>query len=53
MDKKTCTNWKDRIVSPEEVLKRIEPGMSIFIGTGGRTEDAGQESDGLGGRQSP
>lgn len=34
MDKRTCTDWKDRIVSPEEVLKRIEPGMSIFIGTG-------------------
>lgn len=26
--------WKDKIVKPEEVLSRIEPGMSIFIGTG-------------------
>jgi len=34
MDKRAGTNWNDRIVSPEEVMKRIEPGMSIFIGTG-------------------
>lgn len=26
--------WKDKIVSPEEVLEKIEPGMSIFLGTG-------------------
>jgi acyl-CoA hydrolase/GNAT superfamily N-acetyltransferase len=28
------SNWKDLIVSPEQVLKKIEPGMSIFVGTG-------------------
>jgi acyl-CoA hydrolase len=26
--------WKQKIVSPEAVLERIEPGMSIFLGTG-------------------
>jgi acyl-CoA hydrolase len=26
--------WKERIVSPQEVLKQIEPGMNIFVGTG-------------------
>jgi acyl-CoA hydrolase/RimJ/RimL family protein N-acetyltransferase len=26
--------WKDRIVKPEEVLERIRPGMTIFLGTG-------------------
>ena len=26
--------WKDRIVKPDEVLAKIEPGMSIFLGTG-------------------
>ena len=26
--------WKDRIVSPEQILEKIEPGMSIFLGTG-------------------
>jgi len=26
--------WRKRIVSPEAVLERIEPGMSIFLGTG-------------------
>ncbi len=28
------TSWEDRVVPPEEVLKRLEPGMSIFISTG-------------------
>jgi len=28
------TNWKERLVSPQQVLSQIEPGMSIFIGTG-------------------
>lgn len=27
-------DWEKRIVSPADVLKKIEPGMSIFIGTG-------------------
>jgi acyl-CoA hydrolase/GNAT superfamily N-acetyltransferase len=26
--------WRDLLVAPEEVLKRIEPGMSLFVGTG-------------------
>lgn len=26
--------WKEKLVSPEEVLERIEPGMTIFLGTG-------------------
>jgi len=26
--------WKDKIVSPEKILEEIEPGMSIFLGTG-------------------
>jgi acyl-CoA hydrolase/GNAT superfamily N-acetyltransferase len=26
--------WKDKIVSPENILEKIEPGMSIFLGTG-------------------
>jgi len=28
------TSWKKACVSPEEVLDRIKPGMSIFLGTG-------------------
>jgi acyl-CoA hydrolase/L-amino acid N-acyltransferase YncA len=26
--------WEEKIVSPETVLEHIEPGMSIFVGTG-------------------
>jgi acyl-CoA hydrolase/ribosomal protein S18 acetylase RimI-like enzyme len=26
--------WKNKIVSPEEILAQIEPGMTIFLGTG-------------------
>ncbi len=26
--------WTDKVVSPEEVLERIRPGMSIFLSTG-------------------
>jgi acyl-CoA hydrolase len=26
--------WKNKIVTPEQVLSKIEPGMSIFLGTG-------------------
>ncbi|WP_028321204.1 bifunctional acetyl-CoA hydrolase/transferase family protein/GNAT family N-acetyltransferase [Desulfatiglans anilini] len=26
-------NWKSKIVSPEKVLSKIRPGMSIFLGT--------------------
>ncbi|MBP8985575.1 MAG: GNAT family N-acetyltransferase [Syntrophobacterales bacterium] len=28
------TDWKERIVAPEKALAAIEPGMSIFVGTG-------------------
>src|SRR4030042_740248 len=28
------TSWEQRLVSPEEVLSKLEPGMSIFISTG-------------------
>ncbi len=27
-------SWEQRVVSPEKVLAKIEPGMTIFIGTG-------------------
>jgi len=27
-------SWQDKVVSPEDVLMRIKPGMSIFLGTG-------------------
>jgi acyl-CoA hydrolase/GNAT superfamily N-acetyltransferase len=33
IDKKNI-NYKSRVVSPEEVLQKIKPGMSIFLGTG-------------------
>lgn len=26
--------WSDKIVSPDNILKKIEPGMSIFLGSG-------------------
>ncbi len=26
--------WKQKIVSPENMLAKIDPGMSIFLGTG-------------------
>jgi len=32
--KKIEPDWKRRVVAPEEILERIEPGMSIFLGTG-------------------
>jgi acyl-CoA hydrolase/RimJ/RimL family protein N-acetyltransferase len=34
MQKKTEAEWEKKIVSPEKVLAKIEPGMSIFLGTG-------------------
>ena len=27
-------SWKERVVSPDRVLEKIKPGMSIYIGTG-------------------
>jgi acyl-CoA hydrolase/GNAT superfamily N-acetyltransferase len=26
--------WKDKVISPQEVLSKIEPGMTIFLGMG-------------------
>jgi acyl-CoA hydrolase/RimJ/RimL family protein N-acetyltransferase len=34
MDVDTNQSWEDLVVSPDKVLQRIKPGMSIFIGTG-------------------
>ena len=31
---KNSIDWRSRVVAPEAVLERIEPGMSIFLGTG-------------------
>ena len=31
---KKTPSWKKKTVSPADVLKKIEPGMNIFIGTG-------------------
>jgi len=28
------SDWKNKVVSPEDVLSKIKPGMSIFLGTG-------------------
>ena len=30
----SITKWEDRVVSPEEALENIVPGMKIFLGTG-------------------
>jgi len=34
MKKKENTDWEKRLVAPRKVIEMIEPGMSIFIGTG-------------------
>jgi acyl-CoA hydrolase/RimJ/RimL family protein N-acetyltransferase len=34
MQKITEGEWKQKLVSPAQVLAKIEPGMSIFLGTG-------------------
>ena len=34
MNDKTKKDWKKLVVSPDQVLNKIEPGMSIFLGTG-------------------
>jgi len=34
MDKTNETQWEKRVVSPEKVLEKIEPGMCIFLSTG-------------------
>ncbi len=33
METDTNTHWNSMIVSPETVIDRIKPGMSIFLGT--------------------
>ncbi len=34
MSQSSDMEWQKRVVSPDEVLERIDPGMSIFLGTG-------------------
>lgn len=34
MNAPSPAQWERRVVSPDEVLEKIEPGMSIFVGTG-------------------
>ena len=34
MKKSENDDWQKQIVSPEKVFENIEPGMSIFLGTG-------------------
>ncbi len=34
MGTKTDTQWEKRFVTPEQVLERLKPGLSIFLGTG-------------------
>jgi acyl-CoA hydrolase len=34
MTEPKAVSWEKKIVSPEAVLEHIEPGMSIFVGTG-------------------
>ena len=30
----TASKWENKVVSPQEVMKRLKPGMNIFLGTG-------------------
>ena len=30
----TLSQWENKVVSPVEVMKRLKPGMNIFLGTG-------------------
>jgi acyl-CoA hydrolase/GNAT superfamily N-acetyltransferase len=34
MPKINSSPWKDKIVTPDEVLRKIKPGSSVFLGTG-------------------
>ncbi len=34
MDQKKIDTWESRVMSPEQALAGIEPGMRVFIGTG-------------------
>ena len=33
-NKKNGLDWEKQVVDPQKVIERIEPGMSIFLGTG-------------------
>ena len=34
MKKSSSVGWKAGVVQPAKVIEKIEPGMSIFLGTG-------------------
>ena len=34
MNKIDHTRWEDQVVSPEEALAHVKPGMTIFLGSG-------------------
>lgn len=34
MPKIAIDNWRNALVSPDEIIEKIEPGMKIFLGTG-------------------
>jgi len=34
MHGKKLKSWQERLVEPQEVMEKIEPGMNIFLGTG-------------------
>jgi acyl-CoA hydrolase len=34
MSKAPDHQWKDLVVSPEDVLSHVKPGMNIFLGSG-------------------
>jgi len=34
MNGKGAKSWQERVITPEEVMEKIEPGMNIFLGTG-------------------
>ncbi|MBW1944615.1 MAG: GNAT family N-acetyltransferase, partial [Deltaproteobacteria bacterium] len=31
---RNTSKWEERVVAPDRVLEKIEPGMNIFLGTG-------------------
>ena len=42
-------NWESAVVSPQTVMGKIKPGMSIFLGDcRGRTANHGPASDDIG-----
>ena len=34
MKKTDSSGWEKQVVDPQKVIEMIEPGMSIFLGTG-------------------